>query len=79
MSSSSYYVNFQFFPSHGAKSAVYIGDIDYFADQKQLHELYDKIRTDDTIQNSSVVSWFDHFITHMKNHPQKQAFVTSGK
>jgi len=66
-----------FFPSHGAKSAVYIGNVDYFAEQKQLHVLYDKIRTDETIQNSSVVSWYDHFITHMKNHPQKKIYVTN--
>ncbi|XP_066915563.1 patched domain-containing protein 3-like [Clytia hemisphaerica] len=67
----------QFFPSHGAKTAVYVGKVDYFAEQKNLHALYDKMRWDSTIQESSVVSWYDHFITHLKNDPVKKTYLTN--
>jgi len=69
---------FQFFPSHGAKSAVYIGPVDYFDEQLNLHKLYSRMQDESSIQPSSLVSWYDHYVTYMKNDPQKASYITQG-
>lgn len=61
----------QYFPSFGIHSAVYIGEIDYFQEQQQLHKLYTNIKAESSILPSTVKSWYEDFIASVKSDPSK--------
>ena len=55
-----------------------LGDIDYFKDQSELHELYNISVTDKYIVQNSVTSWYEDYV-NWANTNKNKSFINTGE
>jgi len=65
----------KFFPTLGGQSYVYMGEVNYYADQWQLQSIYEKLKAEPTIIASSVVSWYHNYMLWIENHVNKSSLL----
>ncbi|XP_057299716.1 patched domain-containing protein 3-like isoform X2 [Hydractinia symbiolongicarpus] len=56
----------KYFSTEGINTNVYVGEVDYFAEQSKLDELYNKITKDKHIVSELTLSWYENYKQFLK-------------
>ncbi|XP_046844152.1 patched domain-containing protein 3-like isoform X2 [Xenia sp. Carnegie-2017] len=66
------------FPFNGHPIAIYLGPMDYYAEQMRLHRLYEKLQNDtERLSSNSLESWYESYVMWMKKHHPEYVYFNN--